>query len=116
MRRDGGGSDGRPPGPIDRRRCSVTEAAPVLGVSVYMVRALIRQRRLAYHRIGRRIILDRQDLEQFLRAHRVEPRELQTEPPPLRPRRASRPRHGPSGPRADGCGSASDRDGGPGDA
>jgi excisionase family DNA binding protein len=112
MQRDGGGSDGRPPGPIDRRRCSVTEAAPVLGVSVYMVRALIRQRRLAYHRIGRRIILDRQDLEQFLRAHRVEPRELQTEPP-LRPRQASRPRRGPSGSRADGCGPAADRDGGP---
>ncbi len=93
MRRDGGGSDGRPPGPIDRRRCSVTEAAPVLGVSVYMVRALIRQRRLAYHRIGRRIILDRQDLEQFLQAHRVEPRELRTEPPHGL-RRVSQRRHG----------------------
>ncbi|HKX02144.1 MAG TPA: helix-turn-helix domain-containing protein [Methylomirabilota bacterium] len=101
-------------GPIDRRRCSVTEAAPVLGVSVYMVRALIRQRRLAYHRIGRRIILDRQDLEQFLRAHRVEPRELRTEPP-RRLRPASPSRRDPSGPRADERGPAPDRVGGPED-
>jgi len=115
MRRGGGGSDRMSPGPIDRRRCSVAEAAPVLGVSVYTVRALIRQRRLAYHRIGRRIILDRQDLEQFLRAHRVEPRELRTEPP-HRSRRALRPRRGPSGPRADARGRDPDRDSGPADA
>jgi len=82
----------------------------MLGVSVYMVRALIRQRRLAYHRIGRRIILDRQDLEQFLRAHRVEPRELRTEPP-HRPRQASKPRPGGlSGRRADERGPDPDRD------
>jgi excisionase family DNA binding protein len=104
-----------PPGPIDRRRCSVTEAAPVLGVSVYMVRALIRQRRLAYHRIGRRIVLDRQDLEQFLLAHRVEPRELRTEPP-HRPRRALQPRRRPSGPRVNEHGPEPDEDGGTVDA
>jgi excisionase family DNA binding protein len=103
------------PGPIDRRRCSVAEAAPVLGVSVYTVRVLIRQRRLAYHRIGRRIILDRQDLEQFLRAHRVEPRELRTEPPHRRGRALS-PRRRPSGPRNDERGSDPDRDGGAEDA
>lgn len=114
MRRGGGGSDRMSPGPIDRRRCSVAEAAPVLGVSVFTVRVLIRQRRLAYHRIGRRIILDRQDLEQFLRAHRVEPREVRTEPP-RRPWRALPPRRGPSAPRADKRGPDPDRNGGPGD-
>lgn len=103
------------PEPIDRRRCSVTDAAPVLGVSVHTVRALIRQRRLAYHRIGRRIILDRQDLEQFLRAHRVEPRELRTELP-RRPRRASLPRRRPSGPRFDERGPDPGQDGSLGDA
>ena len=103
------------PGPLDRRRCSVAEAAPVLGVSVFTVRVLIRQRRLAYHRIGRRIILDRQDLEQFLRAHRVEPREFRTEPP-RRPWRALPPRRGPSDPRTDKRGPDPDRDGGSGDA
>ena len=56
-------------------RLSVEEAAPLLGVSVYMVRSLIRQRRLPYHRVGRRIVLDRKDLERFLTAHRVEARE-----------------------------------------
>jgi excisionase family DNA binding protein len=103
------------PGPIDRRRCSVTEAAPVLGVSVYTVRVLIRQRRLAYHRIGRRIILDRQDLEQFLQAHRVEPREPRTEPSHYPPR-ALKPRPGRSGPRAAERGPDPDRDSGPVDA
>ena len=102
--------------PIGRRRCSVAEAAPVLGVSVYMVRALIRRRRLAYHRIGRRIVLDRQDLEQFLRAHRVEPCELTTEPP-HRPRQASKSRPGGrSGRRADARGPDPDRDDGTVDA
>ena len=115
MGRGGSGSDGRPPEAIAPRRCSVTEAAAVLGVSVYMVRALIRQRRLAYHRIGRRIILDRQDLEQFLRAHRVEPRELRIEPPD-RSRRARKPRRGASEPHTDAHGSNPDRDGGPADA
>ena len=67
--------------PPDARRLSVDEAAPVLGVSVYMVRALIRQRRLPFYRIGRRIVLDREDLEQFLRAHRVEARAIPLAPP-----------------------------------
>ncbi len=56
-------------------KLSVAEAAPVLGVSVFTVRAWIRQRRLPFFRVGRRIVLDRQDLEAFLHAHRVEPRE-----------------------------------------
>lgn len=56
------------------RRLSAEQAAPVLGVSVYMVRSLIRQRRLPYYRVGRRIVLDRDDLEQYLQAHRVETR------------------------------------------
>jgi len=67
--------------PRDARRLSVDEAAPVLGVSVYMVRALIRQRRLPFYHIGRRIVLDRDDLEQFLRAHRVEARPIPLAPP-----------------------------------
>ncbi|HKW92159.1 MAG TPA: helix-turn-helix domain-containing protein [Methylomirabilota bacterium] len=86
------------PGHRDRREGHRCSAAPLLGVSVYMVRSLIRQRRLPYHRIGRRIVLDRQDLEHFLRAHRVEARELRSDPPrrPLTPSadrlRAPRPR------------------------
>jgi excisionase family DNA binding protein len=56
------------------RRLSVEQAAPILGVSVYMVRSLIRQRRVPYYRVGRRIVLDPGDLEQFLQTHRVEAR------------------------------------------
>jgi excisionase family DNA binding protein len=66
---------------IQARRLSVEQAAPVLGVSVYMVRSLVRQRRLPYYRVGRRIVLDRNDLEQFLQAHRVETRARPIDPP-----------------------------------
>ena len=43
-----------------------------LGVSVFMVRALIRRRQLAYYKVGRRIVLDVADLERYLLKHRVE--------------------------------------------
>jgi len=66
---------------LQARRLSVEQAAPVLGVSVYMVRALVRQRRLPYYRVGRRIVLDGNDLEQFLQAHRVETRTRSIDPP-----------------------------------
>jgi excisionase family DNA binding protein len=65
------GKDGRD----DPRRLSVEEAAPILGVSVFTVRKLIRQRAVPYYRVGRRVVLDRDDLERYLRQHRVEPRE-----------------------------------------
>ena len=65
--------DGNGRGP--RRRLSVQEAAPILGVSVFMVRALIRRRAVPYYRVGRRIVLDAEDLERYLRQHRVEARE-----------------------------------------
>ena len=67
----------------------------MLGVSVYMVRGLIRQGRLPYYRIGRRIVLDRRDLEQFLLAHRVEARAW---PPVLRPGPARLRRRSPTAP------------------
>ena len=62
-------------GHVPRRRLSVEEAAPILGVSVFMVRALIRQRAVPYYRVGRRIVLDAEDLERYLRKHRGEARE-----------------------------------------
>jgi excisionase family DNA binding protein len=54
------------------RKLSVAEAAVILGVSRFTVRAWIRQRRLAFHRLGRRIVLDLRDLETFLARHRIE--------------------------------------------
>ncbi len=57
------------------QRLSIAEAAAILGVSRFTLRAWVRQRRLAFHRLGRRIVIDRGDLEQFLQAHRVPARE-----------------------------------------
>jgi len=51
------------------------EAAPILGVSVFTVRKLVRERAVPFYRVGRRVVLDREDLERYLRQHRVEPRE-----------------------------------------
>jgi excisionase family DNA binding protein len=49
--------------------------APLLGVSTFMVRSLIRQRRLPHYKIGRRIVLDVADVERYLLEHRVEARD-----------------------------------------
>jgi len=62
---------------MTKLRLSVREAAPILGVSTFTVRAWIKQRRFPFHKIGRRIVLDREDLEAFLRAHRVEARDTE---------------------------------------
>jgi excisionase family DNA binding protein len=50
---------------------SVEEAARVLGISRHTVRAWVRGRRLAHHRLGRRIVFSPEDLERFIRASRV---------------------------------------------
>ena len=52
--------------PIDR-------AAPLLGVSPHTLRGWIRERRFPFFRCGRRIVCSRQDIEQYLAAHRVSP-------------------------------------------
>jgi excisionase family DNA binding protein len=54
------------------KRLSILEAAPILGVSPYTVRAWARQRRITYHKLGRRLVFDRADLERFVTANRVE--------------------------------------------
>ena len=57
------------------QRLSIDQAAPVIGVSRFTLRKWLRERRMPYHRVGRRIVLDRDDLETFLRANRVEARQ-----------------------------------------
>jgi excisionase family DNA binding protein len=59
---------------VTRFRLSLREAAPVLGVSPHTIRAWARQRILPYHKLGRRLVFDRADLENFLTARRVEAR------------------------------------------
>lgn len=51
----------------------IRSAAPLLGVSPHTLRAWIRNRRFPFFRCGRRIVCSRQDIEQYLAAHRVLP-------------------------------------------
>ena len=51
---------------------SIEEGAVKLGVSPLTLRAWIRQRRLPHLKLGRRVLLDPQDVQRFLDANRVE--------------------------------------------
>ena len=55
-------------------RLSVAAAAAVLGISPFTVRKWVRERLLPHHRVGRRVVLDRRDLETFMAGNRVEAR------------------------------------------
>jgi excisionase family DNA binding protein len=55
----------------DRRLLSVVEAAGMIGVSQYTLRAWLRQRRLAHLRLGRRVLFDPTDLARFIASNRV---------------------------------------------
>ena len=54
----------------EKRMLSVKEAGEEMGVSKFLIRKLIRQGRLAHHRIGERIVVSRKDIEAFLAASR----------------------------------------------
>jgi len=57
------------------RPLSIAEAAErLLGISPYTLRSWLRQGRIPYHRLGRRIVLDQADVEAFLAGCRVEAR------------------------------------------
>jgi excisionase family DNA binding protein len=56
-------------------RLSVDEAATRCGVSKFTVRSWLRQRRIPFFKLGRRVVLDAADVDAFLRAHRVEARD-----------------------------------------
>ena len=49
-------------------------SAKILGVSPHTLRLYARQRRIAHVRIGRRLLFMPEDLQEFLRQHRVEAR------------------------------------------
>jgi excisionase family DNA binding protein len=57
-----------------KAKLTITDAADQLGVSSFTVRSWLRQRRLAYHRVGRRIVLDQADVDAFLQDCRIEAR------------------------------------------
>jgi excisionase family DNA binding protein len=56
-------------------KLSLLEAAPIVGVSPYTLRAWVRQRRVPFYRCGRRIVFSRSDLESFMESCRVSPQE-----------------------------------------
>jgi excisionase family DNA binding protein len=51
---------------------TVPAAARLLGLSRHTVRAWLRDRRLPFYRVGRRVVINRADVEAFLLRHRVE--------------------------------------------
>jgi excisionase family DNA binding protein len=53
-------------------RLSVSQAAERLGIASHTLRTWLRERRLAHFRCGRRVVIDSQDVENFLRAHRID--------------------------------------------
>jgi excisionase family DNA binding protein len=59
----------------DGKKPDLIQAALFLGVSPHTLRAWTRERRIAFHRCGRRIVFAVSDLERFLADNRVEARE-----------------------------------------
>ena len=51
---------------------SLEKTAEKLGVSVHTLRAWIRERRIPFHRLGRRIFVSERDIEEILAKSRVE--------------------------------------------
>ena len=52
----------------------VANAAAQLGTPVRFIRRLISERRIRFYKIGRYVRIDRQDLDDYIAAHRVEAR------------------------------------------
>ena len=57
------------------RNLSVREAAARIGVSPFTVRSWLRQRRIPFFRVGRRVLLSQVDVDRFLQAGRVSAKE-----------------------------------------
>jgi excisionase family DNA binding protein len=55
-----------PPSSIEPRLLSQQEAAGYLGISYWTLRDLVFRRELPFVKIGRRILVDRQDLDAYL--------------------------------------------------
>jgi len=50
---------------------NIEGTAKMMGISPHTVRSLIRQRRLAHHKVGRRVVVYPSDIETFLQACRI---------------------------------------------
>jgi excisionase family DNA binding protein len=58
------------------------DAFPAVGARMF--RRLVQERRLAFSRVGRRILISETDIEALLEANRTEPLQLRTVPVPRR--------------------------------
>ncbi len=58
----------------------VEAAAAHLGMSIAFVRKLVLEHRIRYYKVGQRLRFDPQDLDDFIRAGRVEPRPVVAPP------------------------------------
>ncbi len=54
---------------------NVDEAAERLGTTTRFIRRIVAERRIAYTKVGRHVRIDTADIDAFIAARRVEPRE-----------------------------------------
>ncbi|MBI3245887.1 MAG: helix-turn-helix domain-containing protein [Deltaproteobacteria bacterium] len=58
---------------LQHKKLSVEQTAERLGVSPHTIRAWVREQRIAFYRIGRRILFDEADIQALEEKSRVEP-------------------------------------------
>jgi excisionase family DNA binding protein len=58
---------------VQPRNLNVTQAAQYLGATPWFVRSLAWERAIPYTRLGKRLLFDRIDLDQFLESQKVMP-------------------------------------------
>ena len=58
---------------LERRFLTMTEAAERLKITPRLVRRLVQERRIRYHKAGRTILIEEQDILEFIDRHTVEP-------------------------------------------
>ena len=56
----------------ERSLINLIEAATLLGLSRHTLKAWIRSRRLPHYKLGRRVLLSKNDIEKYLAQSRVE--------------------------------------------
>jgi excisionase family DNA binding protein len=60
-------------GPSEPRLLSVREAAAYLGSTVWAIRTLVWEEQIPHIRIGKRLLIDRADLDNFVDQHKILP-------------------------------------------
>lgn len=58
---------------LERRFLTMTEAAEWLKITPRLVRRLVQERRIRYHKAGRTILIEEKDVLDFIDRHTVEP-------------------------------------------